>query len=662
MTTTPPPDEPDEPPVLATITCPHCNVVVPDARFCGACGANLSFEEFQAAQRLHAFSAFPDEPVIHLSTVTALFPQLSCRAKAPFRLALGLIVSLIVVFALIGADAPLIALCALGVPLLFLLYIWEVDPYEGSFIGPTLTCLVVGAGLGAGWAILGSNYVDQALLPLIGTSLTGTHALVAAVLVPGLGQLLMAVPMLLVWSVQRGPRESLDGFAAGASGALGFTMAATITLMAPWLSNGQLVHQPFNLVFTQAILHGVSVPLVSALTTGLVGAAFWATTGTRPTAARGRWLSSALLALGVALLIQIGLGFCDISFLPSLVVVVVHLVAIAVSIILVRVGIHHVLLHEAQHVAIGPPMVCSHCNHLVPRMLFCPHCGVAERALSRAHRLHHPAPWPAAEGTPAAGIPWPAAPPGEPGVKIGFSEIPAAAHHHRPGHRRMVLLLALGLGVVTLIFAVIAVVAPPGPPAPCRPLTCQGPPVGTRGGAEDAVGTPVQNGVRYANHQGYSLRYQQFTGNPVSKTDATGLTLSYVLTSGATAQIQVVGGPARNTDAQSIVQKIVDQIAPGAQVAYHVPGAMVGYVPGYGEAFNVQNPSSDGSTGTTRLIVMTAIRDGFAISVIAEGKLLAPVTPKSPFWDGHPSPANVAAAYVADPVVNSIAFPPVQHG
>jgi hypothetical protein len=409
----------EELPVLATIECPHCAVIVPDAHYCGACGANLVHQDFRASQRLHAYTAFPDEPVLRLSAVTSLFPQLSTRAKAPFRLGLSVVLVLILAFALAGAAAPLIALCAVGIPLLFLLYIWEVDPYEGSFILPTVVCLAVGAGLGVGWALIGRTYVDQAVLPVFGTGLTGPHALAAGILVPGIGQLLMCVPMVLVWAWQRPPRESLDGFAAGASGALGFTMAATIALMSPWFSDGQLVHQPFSQNLAQAVLHGISFPLVSAMTTGLVGAAFWATSGGRSTAARGHWLTSTALALGVALAVQIGLGFADISALPSAVLVLVHLAAIAASILLVRIGIHHVLLHEAGGVRTGPPTVCTHCSHLVPTMLFCPQCGVAERAQGRAHR---PRPAPVSDPTPddpAPGEPAPDEPPADGGPDAG---------------------------------------------------------------------------------------------------------------------------------------------------------------------------------------------------------------------------------------------------
>jgi hypothetical protein len=45
-----------------------------------------------------------------------------------------------------------------------------------------------------------------------------------------------------------------------------------------------------------------------------------------------------------------------------------------------------VLLHEEHEVHVGPPRVCPHCEHVVPSMPFCPHCGFAHRASSRSAR------------------------------------------------------------------------------------------------------------------------------------------------------------------------------------------------------------------------------------------------------------------------------------
>ncbi len=378
---------PAELPVLATVACPYCSAVVPDARYCGACGAHLAAADgFRAAQRLHSYAAFPDEPVFRLAVVTSLFPHLSHRAKAPFRAGFGLVLVLVLVFALAGTSGPLIAISALGVPLLFVLYIWEVDPYEGSFLPPTFLCLVIGAALGAGWAVVGGSYVDKALLPSLFPSLTSGSSVIAAIAVPGIAQLLMCVPMLVVRSMQRGRIESLDGFVAGATGALGFTLAATVDLMAPWLSNGQLTHQSFLANVTQVILRGVTLPLVSALATGFVGAAFWAKTGAVSTSAKGEWIASPLVALVVAVIIQVGLGFADIAALSDAVLIGVNLAALGVLTLAMRAGIHHVLLHEALEVGVGPPRVCPNCVHIVPAMAFCPQCGVADRAVARPHR------------------------------------------------------------------------------------------------------------------------------------------------------------------------------------------------------------------------------------------------------------------------------------
>ena len=103
-----------------------------------------------------------------------------------------------IAFALAGTTAPLMAVCALGVPLLFLLYIIEVDPYEGTFVISTGVALLFGAGLGAGWALIASPYVDRALQPTPLSSLTSGQALVAAIVVPTVAQLLMCIPILVV--------------------------------------------------------------------------------------------------------------------------------------------------------------------------------------------------------------------------------------------------------------------------------------------------------------------------------------------------------------------------------------------------------------------------------------------------------------------------------
>jgi len=111
----------------------------------------------------------------------------------------------------------------------------------------------------------------------------------------------------------------------------------------------------------------------------LVGAALWARRG-RGSAAGGLWLTSSWVALAFGLAIGAGLGFADDAGLPDVALLVIHLAAAALALLLLRAGLHHVLLHEQRDARIGPPRVCPHCFRVVPAMPFCPMCGVAEQA------------------------------------------------------------------------------------------------------------------------------------------------------------------------------------------------------------------------------------------------------------------------------------------
>ena len=224
----------------------------------------------------------------------------------------------------------------------------------------------------------------------------------------------------------------------------------------------------------------------------------------------------------------------------------------------------------------------------------------------------------------------------------------------------MIVLLAVGLAVLALTLVLVAVLSEPAPKPSCPPLKCQGPPIGRPFSA--AIGAPVMNGVLYSNSQGFTLRYYPAPGNPSVpqvKKAASGIELTYPFSSsaGGTGELTIIGSPAGNTTPQAIIQNVVNQIAPDAQPVYQLPGALVGYQLGVGEAYDVQPVSSSGSTQTIRLIVMAAIKNNFGIAVVAEGQLLSDVGPQSDLWNGHSSPANLNVAYFGDETVNSITFP-----
>jgi hypothetical protein len=93
-----------------------------------------------------------------------------------------------------------------------------------------------------------------------------------------------------------------------------------------------------------------------------------------------------LFAVAV-LVVYLGLGLIDVAHFPQVLMLVLYLALALVALLLLRVGLHLALLHEAHdEIQSDEPLLCLDCGHVVPDMAFCPACGVATRASSRSSR------------------------------------------------------------------------------------------------------------------------------------------------------------------------------------------------------------------------------------------------------------------------------------
>ena len=100
---------------------------------------------------------------------------------------------------------------------------------------------------------------------------------------------------------------------------------------------------------------------------------------------------------------------------------------------------------------------------------------------------------------------------------------------------------------------------------------------------------------------------------------------------------------------REIVTSLQQANAPDAVPDYVVPGASLGYTPGYGEAFQVTPSSADGNPVRFEVTIICAIRDGYAICAYAVGPQVSLgrlVT--------HPTEARLALALWADPQLNGV--------
>lgn len=361
------------------VTCPQCGSSVPSGDFCGHCGAHLTIG---STRRTNAYTAVPAERVAHLSIISTLFPALPHRRSGPFRVALVAGGAVVVMLAALHLFAPATAAAVFVLPVLYLLYLYEVEIYEDEpwlVVGATM---VIGAVLG----IVFTSVTGGALAQLILTGDRDASFGLAAVAIPVLAQALMLGGPLLLYIIRGRFREPLDGLTFGAASALGFTLASSLTAFWP-LFAGPLVAAgsplDWGLRLTRA---GLFVSLINACTTALVTAALWLHRYGRRQAGR-RWHSSILFALVVAFGVQIALGVMAFLVDDLIVDFVILAATTAVLLLYVRLVIHDALLVEGVEHEIGLDAPCPECHRVVPTMAFCPSCGAARAAAPKQHRI-----------------------------------------------------------------------------------------------------------------------------------------------------------------------------------------------------------------------------------------------------------------------------------
>lgn len=404
--TTPPEDQlpephdtsgPEEPPFLTipdeldTMPCRVCEMDVPAGQFCGLCGSHLTEQPRQGPEwlRIRAYGAAAGESLLRPSLTSSLFPHLPQRSRTPFRVALLLIAVALVAFALLRLPAALIAAAALGLPLLFVLYLHETHAQQDLPRYTLALTAALGIALGIGWVMLTGAMVARSYGVPLGSGIAGYRMLREGLGIPVGGALLSLLPAVVVRLSRPPTREALDGFMIGALGALMFTAAATLTRLAPQFSTGMVARaRPMSGLIVEAGIRGISVPLIAMAAGGLIGAALWFT---RPPTKAGQhtgFVRFALAFFGFAVLaVYAGLGLVDIARMPQLVQLTWHLVIAALAVLALRVGLHLALLHEAHdEILSDQPILCPHCNSVVPDMAFCPACGAATRAASRTSR------------------------------------------------------------------------------------------------------------------------------------------------------------------------------------------------------------------------------------------------------------------------------------
>lgn len=593
--------------------CDACGVAVPAGAYCGNCGADLTNPDGDGRGRLRIseYVAAPREHLFKFAAMSTFFPQLLPRSRTPFRVAFFALVAVMCALAVAGWQAPLIAVCAVGIPLLFICYVRQIQATTELPRRALVFTGMLGFALGIAWGAISGGIMagdfDVSLRSGMGTG----SILVNGLAIPVGSSLLMVLPSVIVRVVRR-DRESLHGFIFGSLGAIVFTSATTLALLVPQLADGPVAqHRQTSALVIEAALRGLVIPLTAVAAGGMVGTALGFS---RPVAV----IPVVLFVIAASA----AMGFLELVRVSDDTQLLLHLAFPTLMWFGLRVILQAALLYEERTpIRLDRPMLCEYCKHVVPDMPFCPSCGIAMRI--------------------AASVVDDATPGTE--QRLSYA-LPARSYSVAPVQtaqpRKLFTVMVIGLVTASgLAFAVSWKITPTGGAKYRCPPDCGHPP----------RGKPVVANPRFTAANGeFSVSYPAASTAYEMDSDPNGVVLNYL--NGDTGTMELFGQAAMGRAAKRIAQQLINRNYPDATLAYEIPNASVGYQPGYGVAMDVYPQNTDGRYMRLRVLVLVAVKNNYALVASAVG----PYRQFGPdFGNGHPSGANLELALDMGQYVNS---------
>ena len=365
---------------MADVTCSNCGHQVPEGNWCVRCGQPLA-EERGRRRPGAEFAANPNERAGSPRIVSTLFPQLPRADMDTFRIALAVGVAGVVALAAARLFPVAVISAALLVPLLTVVYLYDVDVYEDEPFLVVAVTMAWGALAGVGIALLGEALTDTGAD--LAVQAKDTDVFLRGVALPLLGVALMLAGPLAVLLPYRRFNDVLDGATFGAACAVAFVAAQVITLGVYQLDGGLRPDGAVAPWIARSVTLAVEMPILVMAAVGAAAAAFWLryrapVADRRALGILGHPVVAVALAAGLVVLGSLGQPLLPVGW---------WLVELAVldllALLWLRRTIHLGLLQEASEIPIGPPVECPNCGAQTARHSFCSNCGVSLAALPK---------------------------------------------------------------------------------------------------------------------------------------------------------------------------------------------------------------------------------------------------------------------------------------
>lgn len=241
--------------------------------FCHVCGQEAAAGE--AGRR--SFAVKPDEPVRSFRVVSTIMP--TGAAERPRTYQIALVIALVVALgsALLGWTPVALMVAAFAIPIVYIVYLYDVNLWEDAPIPVTGLAFVLTGGLAAVftwfWTGLQAPSIGAAA-DAGGPQATVTGILVMVVLVPIVGELIRQIgPVILASRPQFD--DLMDGLTFGIVSGVAFATADTLVRHWALIEGGfNAPGDGWSTWTTLLLLEGFVKPLVIGTATGIACAEF----------------------------------------------------------------------------------------------------------------------------------------------------------------------------------------------------------------------------------------------------------------------------------------------------------------------------------------------------------------------------------------------------
>jgi len=663
-----------EPP---TIRCDQCGQDVPSLTWCVRCGDPLGPEQRKgrSGRVRDAYAAAPGERVTSVRIVSTLYPSLPREEIRTFQTALLGGTILILALGLLGFFPVAIVAAAILVPLVTVIYLYDVDVYEDEPIRVIALTFLWGALVGVLFSYALDTLVPASAASIVGSSVTGAGGAdfpwIRGIVAPILAVLLMVAGPLVLLPYKRF-NDVLDGATFGVASGVAFVGAQTfITALDMFDSGLRPVGDVMPWVVRLLVL-GVAMPVVAAGAIGGLAGVFWLRyrAPIHDRAALGP-LGQPLIAAVVAAALMLIASLAEL-LLQDVGALIVTAVLAVVSLLWLRRIIHVGLLQEADEIAIGPAIACPECTVETAHHTYCGNCGTSLKALPKARGVTSAAAVAGGLAAPhqeAATMPSSAGTDTTAGAAVALAADGRATYgrsamasspragHGRLGPRVLLTFFAVVMFIAVAVAAASAFVTSQGrdkPDCPDRTLPCAGSALELAPGsltldvtaAEAPTGLPFADRVRYQDTAlGFGLEYDPTIWSISQQEDG------FLILSAGNGSVALIfeGGSADQFDAQALFDarknlmrdRLLGYTVDDDKARVLLGHPILGYRQGVGGLFGGTLDTSQGPS-TDFSVASVAATDG-TITMVAT--VLAPVSIRE------------AGLAVADSIINSFTWP-----